>query len=73
VALAQETDMLNAHADALLDLAELLALAGHDARSELDEALALDERKGNLVIAKRTRSRLSDRQGGNSRRSAHTR
>ena len=33
VALAEETDMLNAHADALLDLAEVLALAGQDARA----------------------------------------
>ena len=32
VARAEETDMLNAHADALIDLAEVLALAGQDAR-----------------------------------------
>ena len=36
VALAEETDMLNVHGDALLDLAEVLALAGRDARSELE-------------------------------------
>ncbi len=60
VALAEETDMLNAHADALLDLAEVLALAGQDARAELDRALALYERKGNLVMAERTRSRLAE-------------
>jgi hypothetical protein len=60
VALAEETDMLNAHADALLDLAEVLALAGQDARAELEQALALHERKGNLVMAKRTRSRLTE-------------
>ena len=58
VALASETDMLHAHADALLDLAEVLALAGQDARAELELALALYERKGNLVMAERTRSRL---------------
>ena len=60
VALADETDMLNAHADALIDLAEVLALAGQDARAELDGALALYERKGNLVMAERTRSRLAE-------------
>ncbi len=59
VALAEETDMLNAHADALLDLAEVLALAGQEARAELDRALTLYERKGNLVMAERTRSRLA--------------
>jgi tetratricopeptide (TPR) repeat protein len=60
VALAEETDMLNAHADALLDLAEVLALAGRDAQAELEQALALYERKGNLVMAERTRSRVAD-------------
>jgi tetratricopeptide (TPR) repeat protein len=60
VALGAETDMLNAHADALLDLAEVLALAGQDARTELDRALALYERKGNVVMAERTRSRLTE-------------
>jgi hypothetical protein len=43
--------MLNAHADALIDLAEVLALAGQDARAELEQAHALYERKGNLVMA----------------------
>jgi tetratricopeptide (TPR) repeat protein len=60
VALAAETDMLNAHADALLDLAEVLALVGQDARAELEQALALYERKGNLVMAERTRSKLAE-------------
>ena len=59
VALGAETDMLNAHADTLVDLAEVLALAGQDARAELEQALALYERKGNLVMAERTRSRLA--------------
>ena len=52
--------MLNAHADALLDLAGVLALAGQDARAELEQAFALYERKGNLVMAERTRSRLAE-------------
>jgi hypothetical protein len=60
VALAAETDMLNAHAAALLDLADVLALAGRDAQAELDQAHALYERKGNLVMAERTRSRLAE-------------
>jgi class 3 adenylate cyclase/tetratricopeptide (TPR) repeat protein len=60
VALAAETDMLNAHADALIDLAEVLTLAGQDARAELEQALALYERKGNLVMAERTRSSLAE-------------
>ena len=60
VALAGETDMLNAHADSLIDLAEVLVLAGRDPRAELDCALALYERKGNLVMAERTRSRLAE-------------
>jgi hypothetical protein len=52
--------MLNAHADALLDLAEVLALGGQGSRAELEEALTLYERKGNLVRAERTRSRLAE-------------
>jgi class 3 adenylate cyclase/tetratricopeptide (TPR) repeat protein len=60
VALAEETDMLNAHADALLDLAEVLGLADQDARPELEQAVALYERKGNLVMAERARSRLAE-------------
>jgi len=60
VELAAETDMLNAHAGALTDLAEVLALAGQDARAELEQAFALYERKGNLVMAERTRSRLAE-------------
>ena len=51
--------MLNAHADALLDLAEVLTLAGKDGHAELEQALELYERKGNLVMAERTRSRLA--------------
>jgi hypothetical protein len=60
VALAAETDMLNTHADALVGLAEVLALAGRDARTELERALELYERKGNVVMAERTRSRLAE-------------
>ena len=58
VALAEETDTLSAHGDALVDLAEVLALAGRDPRAELEQALALYERKGNLVMAERGRAML---------------
>jgi class 3 adenylate cyclase len=58
VALAGTTDALNAHAAALVDLADVLALAGEDARPELQQALALYEEKGNLVMAERARSNL---------------
>jgi hypothetical protein len=51
VALAAETDMLNAHGDALLDLAEVVALAGRNPKTELVQAVSLYERKGNLVMA----------------------
>jgi hypothetical protein len=47
VAFAEETDMLNAPADALIDFAEVLALAGQDAEAEPEQALAHYERKGN--------------------------
>ena len=60
VGLGADTDMLNAHAAALLDLAEVLAHAGQDPRAELEQALALYERKGNLVMAERTRSRVAE-------------
>jgi class 3 adenylate cyclase/tetratricopeptide (TPR) repeat protein len=59
IGLATGTGMLNVHAAALVDLAEVLALAGDDARAELEEALALYEQKGNLVMAERTRSRMT--------------
>jgi tetratricopeptide (TPR) repeat protein len=50
-------DDLNAHAAALVDLADVLGLgARHDeATAALREALALYERKGNLVAAQRVR------------------
>jgi tetratricopeptide (TPR) repeat protein len=59
VARAAETDMLNLRGEALLNLAEVLALAGKNGRPELVQGLALYERKGNLVMAERTRSQLA--------------
>ena len=52
--------MLNAHGDALTDLAEVLALAGKDPRPELEQALVLYAQRGNLVMAERTRSMLGE-------------
>jgi hypothetical protein len=46
------------HAGPLIDLAAVLALAGDDAQAELEQALY--GRKGNLVMAERTRSRLAE-------------
>jgi NAD(P)-dependent dehydrogenase (short-subunit alcohol dehydrogenase family) len=55
VAIASGTDLLNLHADALMDLAEVQELAGHHARSRRSATAARDlyERKGNVVAARR--------------------
>jgi class 3 adenylate cyclase/tetratricopeptide (TPR) repeat protein len=61
VELAGQTDSLNTHAIALTGLADVLELAGRgeEAADAIHEALALYDRKGNLVMAERTRKRLS--------------
>jgi predicted ATPase len=53
VALAGKTDLINTHADALVDLAEVLLVLEQpaEAASALDEALELYEAKGNIVSA----------------------
>jgi class 3 adenylate cyclase len=58
VQLAAQTDMLNRRADALLDLADVLRLAGRsgDANAALHEALEFYELKGNAVSAGHARS-----------------
>ncbi len=60
VARAGQTDFLHLAGDAYSDLAEVLELAGKkdEARDALEQALALYERKGNLVMTERTRARL---------------
>jgi DNA-binding SARP family transcriptional activator/class 3 adenylate cyclase len=57
VALAERTDFLNQHADALLDLAEVRRLDGRtaEAREAAVEAVRLYERKGNLVSEARAK------------------
>jgi tetratricopeptide (TPR) repeat protein len=61
VSVSEGTDGLNAQADVYADLAEVLALGGHrdDAAAALEQALDRYERKGNLVMAGRTRDRLA--------------
>jgi tetratricopeptide (TPR) repeat protein len=53
VALVEDTDMINFHADALVDSAEIGGRAGRtdEARERLEQALALYERKGNVAAA----------------------
>ena len=60
VTLSDDTDMLDAQAGAYADLAEVLALAGRgeEAAAAFEEAVARYERKGNVVMAERVRSRL---------------
>src|SRR5262249_2573739 len=64
VSIAEQTDMLDAHAEALSDLAEVLELAGSpdQAAQSLAKALVLYERKGNIAMAQRTRARMSEAQ-----------
>jgi tetratricopeptide (TPR) repeat protein len=58
VSLAEETDFLTVHADALLCLAEVLRHAGRAEESApvLEQALSLYEAKGNVVSAARARA-----------------
>jgi hypothetical protein len=57
VALAETTDYLDLRGDALMDRAEVQGLAGDlsAAASSAAAALALYERKGNMVSAERAR------------------
>jgi class 3 adenylate cyclase/tetratricopeptide (TPR) repeat protein len=60
VALAAAVGNLNSQGNALVDLAEVLRLAGRDEESvnELAEAAAVYSRKGNVVAARRVRQLL---------------
>jgi tetratricopeptide (TPR) repeat protein len=63
VAVAETTDQLNFHAEVLCDRADILLLARQpvaEATADIEQALALYERKGNLVMAERTRSRCAE-------------
>jgi tetratricopeptide (TPR) repeat protein len=60
VELARPTDLLIGRGDTLIDLAEILALAGRPEHAvpALEEAVSLYERKGNVVSAARARAQL---------------
>jgi predicted ATPase/class 3 adenylate cyclase len=62
VELSQRSQQLDAQAEALLDLAEVLRINGSlkEAIEQAERALDLYERKGNLVSAKRVRRLLND-------------
>jgi tetratricopeptide (TPR) repeat protein len=62
VGVAQGSDFLNTRADALLDMAEVLQLAGKSSQAPeaIHQALRLYEQKGNLVMAARAREKLID-------------
>jgi class 3 adenylate cyclase len=72
ISLAGATDLLNVQADAYSDLADVLALAGRPEKvaAALEQALERYDRKGNLVMAGRTRARLADVQSHRSAMSA---
>jgi len=65
VAIAAETDLLNFHAGALIDLAEVLRGAGRlkQAGNAAGEALVLYERKGNVMSAAKTRALVAELEG----------
>jgi class 3 adenylate cyclase/tetratricopeptide (TPR) repeat protein len=62
VAIVAQTDWLNLRGDALLDLAEVLDLAGRpdDAAPVIAEALRLYEQKGNIVSAGKAHELLAE-------------
>jgi predicted ATPase/class 3 adenylate cyclase len=61
VEIVEESDLLDLHGDALLDLADVLRLAGREeeARGSTEAALDLYARKGNEVSAARARALLT--------------
>jgi tetratricopeptide (TPR) repeat protein len=62
LAIGEETDLLDFVAGAYADLGEVLALPGRmdTAAAAFSEALRRYERKGDLVMAERTRTRLAE-------------
>jgi DNA-binding SARP family transcriptional activator len=60
--LAEKTDALNRRAKVLLDRAEVQRLAGRadEAGSAVEQAIALFERKGNVVAARKARAMLTE-------------
>ena len=66
VEIVDRTDVLNHQGDALCDLAEVLAAAGHtdEAAAALEQALERYERKKNLAMIAQVRPRLGALQAG---------
>jgi Flp pilus assembly protein TadD len=62
VELAEQTDSLRGQGDALMDLAEVLDLADRpqEATEAMHQALKLYDQKGNLALAAKARSLLSE-------------
>jgi len=62
VELSEPTDLIGTRADALCDLAEVLAPAGRreDSLAALDDASELYERKGNVTALARARARVAE-------------
>jgi len=58
VALAEQSDFLDLHGNALMDLSEVLWIRGRsaEATTAAESALAIFRRKGNRVSAKRARA-----------------
>ena len=63
MALGADSEFVVLHADVLLDLAEVLDLAGREVEAEAarDEAVSLYERKGNLAAARSARELAASR------------
>jgi tetratricopeptide (TPR) repeat protein len=64
VAVAADSEFVNLHGDVLLDLAEVLHLAGReeDARATAAEAVGIYDRRGNVVAAARARAFVDELQ-----------
>ena len=62
IAFVEQSDFLPFHAEALLDLAEILLLAGRAEEKPpvLEKAVRLWEEKGNVVAAEKTRAALAE-------------
>jgi class 3 adenylate cyclase/predicted ATPase len=74
VDIARRTDHLNMHAEALLALADVFAIGGRPAQAipAIEEARALYDRKGNLVMAQKARTLLAElREAVASERASH--
>jgi ATP/maltotriose-dependent transcriptional regulator MalT len=65
LAFARDSDFLNAHGTALLDLAEVHRIAGRNAEAvpAVEEAVRLYEEKGNTVDAARAKAALAELRG----------